>query len=423
MTNIYKLLIAFLMCLRIDAADWQNLQYEPVSHVSANPLKGFIPFYDKDLDAKFPYSMEWFYLGLNEFMTGPDKFDFETFLEKKLNTIASRGNQAVFRVYLDYPGKKPAVPDFLIKNGHKLLKYKNDDPDNKGGLSPDYKDENLVNAMVNSIKALGSKYDGDPRIAFITVGYLGHWGEWHTYPNNHLMAEKTAQEKILRAFGESFKRTKFLLRYPDMGVKDVSCGFHDDSFAFATLKHPKKDWYFLSRVQKAGVQESWKSQPIGGEIYPPLQKKIWNENSPKNSESFSQCVKDSHCSWLINDEIFYGKWPQDKIERAQKASISLGYDLYISRFKYEDGTLSVEISNKGVAPFYYPWALELVNPESGNVIKTDWDITKALPEKAQIYSIKVQSPNLGLRVVNPLKGGKSLKFSNKNLKGAIVLLK
>lgn len=423
MAHIYKLLIAFLICFRINAADWQNLQYEPVSHESSNPLKGFIPFYDKDLDSKFPHSMEWFYLGLNEFMTGPDKFDFESVLEKKLNTIASRGNQGVFRVFLDYPGKKPAVPDFLIKNGHKLLKYKNDDPDNKGGLSPDYKDGNLIDAMTKSIKALGAKYDGDPRIAFITVGYLGHWGEWHTYPNNDLMAGKPVQSKILKTFGESFKNTKFLLRYPDMGVKGVPCGFHDDSFAFATLKNPKKEWHFLSRAAKAGVLESWQSQPIGGEIYPSLQKKIWNEKRPDNSEDFSQCVKKSHCSWLINNNIFYGKWPQDKKKRAQQASMSLGYNLYVSRFKYEDGTLSVEISNKGVAPFYYRWVVELVDLDSGNAIKTDWDITKVLPEKAQIFSIKVQSNNLGLRVVNPLKGGKPLKFSNQNQKDAIVLLK
>lgn len=50
--------------------------------------------------------------------------------------------------------------------------------------TPDYEDKNLRRSIKSLVAALGKKYDGDPRIGFITAGLLGTWGEWHTYPNS-----------------------------------------------------------------------------------------------------------------------------------------------------------------------------------------------------------------------------------------------
>jgi hypothetical protein len=46
-----------------------------------------------------------------------------------------------------------------------------------GGLTPDYGGEPLLSALVNFVAALGRKYDGDKRIAFIHLGLLGFWYE------------------------------------------------------------------------------------------------------------------------------------------------------------------------------------------------------------------------------------------------------
>jgi hypothetical protein len=44
-----------------------------------------------------------------------------------------------------------------------------------GGHTPDYGHFPLVNALVDFVKALGEKYDGDNRIAFLHLGLLGFW--------------------------------------------------------------------------------------------------------------------------------------------------------------------------------------------------------------------------------------------------------
>ena len=85
-----------------------------------NPLKGFMPYQGS---YKFPHSMEWLYLPLKDLQTDYNRFDWRK-LDSQLDVIASRGHQAVFRIYLDYPDKAYAVPDFLsgvAKNSQKLL--------------------------------------------------------------------------------------------------------------------------------------------------------------------------------------------------------------------------------------------------------------------------------------------------------------
>jgi hypothetical protein len=136
----------------------QSLKYRTAP--ADNPLKGFMPFRGDYRDA-FPHSMEWDYFPLRDLMTGPENFDFEV-VERSLAEVAARGHQLVMRVYLDYPEKSTGVPQFLIDEGVKMRPYE----DHGGGLSPDYEDERLVQAVEKFIAAFGIRYDGDPRLGF-----------------------------------------------------------------------------------------------------------------------------------------------------------------------------------------------------------------------------------------------------------------
>jgi hypothetical protein len=179
-----------------------------------------------------------------ELMSGMTTFNWDP-LEKLLNDVASRGHQTVFRVWMVYPGKDKGIPDFLIKEGLKVTTWLNDNtapspPQNVH--TPDYDDPRLREALKNFIAAMGEKYDGDPRLGFITAGLLGTWGEWHEYPRVDLFASKETQAEVLDAYSAAFRITPVLLRYPagDDNRKytknaDRPFGYHDDSFAWATL--------------------------------------------------------------------------------------------------------------------------------------------------------------------------------------------
>ena len=248
----------------------------PLKHAPSpvdNPLKGLVP-YKADVRGFFPHSLEFDYLPLAALVVGENQYDWKP-MEAFLNEIAGRGHQAVFRVYLEYPGKKNVIPAYLVQGGLKVHKYlyTETQPLPPAEIeTPDYADKNLRKALAAFVRALGKKYDGDPRIGYITAGLLGTWGEWHTYPRDDLWAKKDVQAEVLDAYETAFKKTPVLLRYP-AGDADYAqtpnaarpFGYHDDSFAWATLDTGKKadDWFYLAALKRAGrpALDKWKAHP------------------------------------------------------------------------------------------------------------------------------------------------------------------
>ncbi len=396
-----------------------------------NPLKGFMPYYDQDIN--FPCSLEWFYVPMSKLMSGPDSFTFATGLEPQLEAIAARGHQAVFRVYLDTPGEDSGVPRYLIDAGVSLTSYS----DYGGGLSPDYEDERLVSAMESLIAALGQQYNADPRIGFITVGFLGFWGEWHTYPQANLFASRDIQVRVLSAMANAFPDTRLLLRYPEHKVDGIATGYHDDSFTYATL--PNVDWHFLQIMNNAEELNAWQTQPIGGEVYPPSQEQLFADgsllDSSGNEVSFSDCVAASHVSWLLDYDLFanYSSWDSAQQQRAITAAKELGYMLAIEQVDVSnDGdqvNISCAMTNLGVAPFYYDWPVTVtLSDDSGTEIlhhSTNWSLSSVLPDDSPVtfrqqfstMDLPAGEYQLAIEVVNPLAGGHPLVFANQEQVG------
>jgi hypothetical protein len=104
-------------------------------------------------------------------MTGPKRLRGDA-LERQLTAIAARGHQAVFRFYVDYPGKPSSILRYLLDQG--LITHPYDEFGNNGGsVAPDYSDPRLVAAFETVIAALGRRYDGDPRSASGASGTPG----------------------------------------------------------------------------------------------------------------------------------------------------------------------------------------------------------------------------------------------------------
>jgi hypothetical protein len=195
--------VCLLIVIAIDIQPVTGDSPRPLEYAPApvdNPLKGLVP-YQGDVRDFFPHSLEFNYLPYSVLVKGYDDFDWKP-IEKMLDDIAGRGHQAVFRIFLEYPGKKDIIPRFLVKDGLKVTKwlYTPTHPLPPAPIeTPDYEDKNLRRSLKNFLAAFGKKYDGDPRIGFITAGLLGTWGEWHTYPKNELFASKTVQLVVAQA--------------------------------------------------------------------------------------------------------------------------------------------------------------------------------------------------------------------------------
>ncbi len=404
-----------------------------------NPLKGLVP-YQRPHPDRFPYSMEFNYLPLSALVKDPDQYDWAEF-DKMLDDIASRGHQTVTRVFLEYPGKQDVIPPFLIKNGLKVHRYINTNTAPLPPASietPDYEDRNLRTVMTKFIAAWGKRYDGDHRLAYITAGMLGTWGEWHTFPRTELWASKVVQKEILDAFDSSFKITPVLLRYP-AGANDhlyadstpYAFGYHDDSFAHSTLEtgNPADEWFFWPKVIKAGLADRWKTAPIGGEIRPEVWGCCFDEKPcTAESQSFDECRDVTHATWLMDTGMNREVPSRQRYDRAIEAVQKMGYDLEVTESKVvnvtSDGmTIEVTIKNRGIAPFYHHgWHAKLEMIRDEEVVKafnTDWSPRMIMPDEPKLFSqtidvsdLRMNDVQLRLSFPNPMSGGMPIRFAN-----------
>jgi hypothetical protein len=418
----------------------RTLTYAPVTQ--PNPLKGLVPYAGQGQNG-FPHTLEFDYLPLSALLVGENTYNWKP-LETLLDGIARRGHQAIFRIYLEYPGKKNVIPRFLLDQGVKISRYTNTNtqplPPSQVE-TPDYSNPKLRAALQAFIRELGKRYDGDPRIGFITAGLLGTWGEWHTYPRSDLFASKTVQKEVMDAYESAFRRTPILLRYP-AGNNDATYapnqtrhfGYHDDSFAWATLETGQKDtdWFFLARLRAAGIQAQtkWKQHPIGGEIRPEAWGKVFDllPGDPQ-IQNFRRCVEQTHVTWLMDSGMFDGKQRQDRIRRAKAEVARMGYEFHVPAVTTEltaDWQLRVrvELINRGVAPFYYDWKpVYALMSENGDIVHR-WTgkgkLTGLLPgaparqwnEESDVSRLTPGTYRLLLSVPNSLQNGAPLRFAN-----------
>jgi len=423
-----------------DADERVELEYRPGP--VANPLKGLVP-YASDTNVNFPHSMEFNYVGLADLVTGYDEFDWQP-LESLLDEISGRGHQAVFRIYLEYPGKTDLIPQFLIDDGLKVYKYVNTNTQPLPPAeieTPDYKNENLRRALKNFISAFGKKYDGDPRVGFITAGLLGTWGEWHTYPRDELFASKAVQAEVMDAYSAAFNVTPVLLRYPageetwgKASNANRQFGYHDDSFAWATLDTGRKEdnWFYLPALKQAGnvALEKWKTHPIGGEIRPEAWGKVFDADpGDKNIQDFRKCVDQTHASWLMDTGMFAKEPDKQRKQRAEAEVRHMGYEFHVPAISVlsEKDSLKIKLTleNRGVAPFYYDWKAEYGLIVDGKVIKlftSQGKLIGLLPgDEPRVWIDTVGTSDLAkgkytlaVRVPNSLPQGMPLRFANLN---------
>ncbi len=339
-----------------------------------NPFRGFVPFSGGKNDGHLFYSLEFFTVGMSDLMVSESEFDW-TGLDAYLAAISLRGRHAVFRLQIDVPGYTSSLPGFLRSGPDPvpMREYK----EFGGGSSPDYSHPRLVAAIETLVAAMGKRYDGDRRVAAVQVGVVGHWGEWHTYPHETWMPPRAVQLKVLSAFASAFTTTKLMVAQnelsfwaPGQSSKDFGkFGWHADDFCYKTYLAPPatamKEHWTVPRLQSTGALGEFQSQMFGGELYPPLQDKVFD--GVWADQPFAPAVAATHVSFLINQRAFAADRNAQRVQNTRDASLLLGYSLWLSRISVVEvvpcpdppkiglcASLSATVVNAGNAPFYYP---------------------------------------------------------------------
>jgi hypothetical protein len=354
--------------------DVQTLGATNFDAAVGNPLKGLLtsPRWvgaSTAASSSIPSTLEFYYIGLDEIMTGWNQFDWSV-LDQTLRDAAARKKHVIWRVYCHYPGQRLRIPPFLLTGSTgttiKLVNIAD-------GVSPQYDDPLLLKAFEQFIAALGQRYDGHKSIAFLQQGLLGKWGEWHTYPENGLLSDAT-KDKVMAWFVAAFPKTRMQIRTPRAAAYAAGVGYHDDSFAYSTVDgaangNQNVGWFFWSLVKKSGGTAFWQRGVMGGETRPELQDTIFQADYAAGTpyqQDFMTCVKTTHASYLLHNAAFQnGGYTGVELSNALYAHARMGYNFRVNEIgafqspTTQELVVGVKVEQIGVAPFYYPLGLVL----------------------------------------------------------------
>lgn len=363
--------------------------------VLSNPYMGF-SVSARNLDTQQPVRLTHANIRWSEIEPIEGMYSFEEFEDSiHLDEWRKRKVTVVLRVILDYPGSERHldIPGWLYEKIGKLGTWY--DLDYGQGFSPNYNDPELIRAHERLILALAERYDNDPSIAFIQLGSIGHWGEWHTWDEGEERIPyptRDITDQYVRPYLKYFKNKPLLMRRPHVIAKENGMGLFNDAFGKrdATIEGFHR-WFnegytsWLTGEEEPAMPEFWVTAPSGGEFA--------DETAYVKDDRIDETIRQAkltHISWLgpqapVNEPI--GGPLQANIDRLLR---TIGYRFVIAKVTHEQqldpgDRLHIEmlLLNRGVAPYYWEWPFELSlwDTEGARVasILPEWDIRELLP--------------------------------------------
>ncbi|WP_438446796.1 DUF4832 domain-containing protein [Gorillibacterium sp. sgz5001074] len=382
---------------------------QPVDRVLANPYMGFAP------DAKGgPYALEHRLVYSNitwkELEPAKGVYDFDKFEQAiGLDRWAQQGKKLILRLVLDVPRKTSHmdIPEWLYTEiGKDGTWY---DVEIGKGFSPNYMNPILIQRHKELVAKLGEHYNGDNRIAFVQLGSLGHWGEWHTWdgPGEVIPFPKSiVSDQYVEHYMTAFPDKMLLMRRPYAIVKENKLGLFNDMFG--NPEHTTEGFekwvkngytFWLTGEKIPPVPDFWVYAPSAGEFADSSQgDKYFREST--FASTLNQ-ARNSHVSWL---------GPSVPMDKRYSTGVNANIDTFLKtigyRFRVDTESHSPAIApgsalpvqmlwvNEGVAPFYFHWPVELslVDTEGKVALSatTDEDIRTWLPgNKKMVANLKI----------------------------------
>lgn len=365
-----------------------------IPDVLNNPNMGWVPWADY---GPYPQPHRLVYGGITWRELEPQKgsFAWNTIENRlKFSYWSERKVKFVIRLILDLPGNSSSldIPDWLYQEINREGTWYS------SGFSPNYKNSALISNHLRMIRAFGQRYNNDSRIAFIQLGSLGHWGEFHTMYLNPTdqgyLPSINISDQYVGHYLSSLTNKKLLMRRPFQIAKDNNTGLYNDVFGNA-VETQRFIRYFNSGYSNTGnwgfaagtypaMPDFWKYSPSGGEF---------DNLSYLNNSSIQQTIQlavDSHTSFLGPNcpaGQALGSPLQTNINALHNR---MGYRFVLQLTTYESqveagdsASILMTWNNKGISPFYFKWPLELSLADSnGNIAfssNTDEDIRTWLP--------------------------------------------
>ena len=423
-----------LYCLQ-----FQDIHFEPTTETLVNPLMGWAPWATIEKSEQ-PHTLVYADLTWRDFEPQEGQFDFTAYEQR--NQFArwrAEGKRVVFRFVLDVPDSEDHldIPDWLFE------KIEGDgdfyDHEYGKGFSPNYANPILIAYHQKAIQALGERYGQDDFIAYIELGSLGHWGEWHikSETNIRTLPDQSIRDQYVNHYLSAFPNTYLLMRRPFAIAQDHPIGFYNDMTADPESTETWLEWiqYGGEFNQTGEVQalvalpDQWQIAPIGGEQTSSMDpNQIYNEFLSETIDLLQQ----SHTTFIGPNGAYDIKANSDLQPGIDQVLAAIGYRLSIQDARIPERVIFVKtiplqftFVNSGIAPFYYNWTTTgYVFDQEDTIVVTfpiDIDLRTILPgntvrisAELPVNSLTNGTYQLGIAILDPQSNQPAVAFSMLN---------
>lgn len=333
-----------------------------------NPLTGYAPSADIIEECE---DSKLVYIGLTWDMWEPTQgsYDIET-LEAQFNIERwkKENKHAVLRFLCDVPGEKGHmdIPKWLYEKTRDGEFY---DMEYGAGYSPDYSNDYFRERHSLALQALAEYCNKDDFVAYVELGSLGHWGEWHTNTDEGLQPLPDAQicwEYVLD-YSDNFHNARLLMRRNYVMAAEGKMGLYNDMTGSVIDTEEWLGWINNGgsfetagkELQYEPMPEFWNIAPSGGEFT--SQFSMEELLTDRVTETL-ELIKDAHMTFIGP------KCPEGNLKDGSAAKAireELGYRYYISeittQYSFAEGNLHVNMvwRNAGLAPIYWNWPVTM----------------------------------------------------------------
>ncbi|MDU5109944.1 MAG: DUF4832 domain-containing protein [Clostridium sp.] len=397
-----------------------------------NPYMGFASWAETG-DTGYEQNLVYVNMSWNEIEPEKGIYNWEA-IEKKYNFDywRSRDVKFVMRIYLEEPranrdGEEDYedldIPAWLYDeiDGDGTWYYKEEI--GGGGFSPNYSNPIIIENHKKLIESFGERYNNDQSIAYLKLGSLGHWGEWHTWPSGSgEFPKEDISNQYVQHYIDNLSNKMLGMRKPYDIAEENKLGLFNDMFGDKGGTEEWVDWINNGRYDEINdknmkpVPDFWKYAFSGGEFSHGNARTALEDDrvtSTINLARISHTTFMGPCSPLdIGEDKVNENGDKVKIPAEQGSPIMENVDMFHKTIGYryilESITTNKEVkagekldinmvwNNKGIAPFYFEWPLEIALADENGAIayryNTEADIKEWLPGLNEVNT-QIDIPN------------------------------
>ena len=343
----------FLAPLLLSAQNYTTLRPKENAGPLRNPYKGWNTKWYDTPQPKYS-SISALSLLWKDFEIREGVYDWEK-MDKLMNDHGSAGSYININMFSDKLKASNNAPDYVYK---KVKKYSTTYKGAKYTIT-DCNDSYYLNNVINFLEAFYKRYKDNKRIHSFNLGFLGFYGEWSKWPfkSDQFSIKESSKIKLLEGFldkrtvgfvGARYTHEKLFKKFEGQALSFSDGYFRPDH------KHQKQ---FVDNMGNY-----WKYGPIGGETPPDITDKDWNNMF--NTGIGEKVIRKGYYS---NMKGAFGHTEDNKYKNGfDKLARLMGYNFAMQEVRYpkqmennKNVTVTIKGKNKGAAPFYYDWDVQL----------------------------------------------------------------